>query len=138
MTAGRTPLPAAHTAKRSIHNPEAIWRCPFCFVDNRQHEPACCWRFPPENHGTGTGIGVLALPGECLAFLPFVFGLLPSVPTLALLCWSELQMGFCHVTNQVGVNMHVHKKRGDFRCCLHPNCNSGRPDGKQCHDPISP
>ena len=54
---------------------------------------------------------MFALPGEWLAFLPFVFGLLPSVPTPALLCRSELQMGFCHITNEVGVNIHVHKKK---------------------------
>ena len=51
---------------------------------------------PDETVGSGTGAGVW------LAFLPFVFGVvLPSVPTLALLCRSEdLQMGCCHITNQ--------------------------------------
>ena len=57
------------------------------------------------------GIGVLALPGVWFTFLPFLEregrgeerGVLPSVPTLALLCCKEcLQMDFCHVENQSG------------------------------------
>ena len=55
-----------------------------------------------KNTGTDTGIGVLALPGVWLAFLPsFFWASLSSVPTLARLCRHErLQMRFYHMLLQ--------------------------------------